>query len=56
MGVSDDYDFPNENIGFDTSSLVGGALMYFITEEQNRKCHMGVSMLLSCPISSAPQV
>ena len=32
-------DFPYENIGFDTPSLVGGVLMCFIGEEQNRKCH-----------------
>ena len=35
-------DYPYENIGFDTPSFEGGALVYFITKEQNRKCHIYV--------------
>ena len=34
---SDVCDFPCENIGFDTPSLEGGALMCFITKEQHGK-------------------
>ena len=31
-------DYPYENIGFDTPWVEGGALVYFITKEQNRNC------------------
>lgn len=34
---SDYGDFPSENKRFDTTSLVGGVLMCFMTKEQNRK-------------------
>ena len=39
--VFSDYGgFPYEKIGFDTPSRLGGVLMCFITQEQNRNCYM----------------
>ena len=40
MVFDDYYDFPYENIGFDTPYDEGGVLMCFIIKEQNRNCHM----------------
>ena len=40
MVLGDDYDFPYENIGFDTPCDEGGVLMCFTIKEQSRNCHM----------------
>ena len=44
MDLSDDCDFPNENIRYFTPYFEGGALVYFVTREQNRNCHMYADM------------
>ena len=42
MVLSDECDFPYKNIGVLHPALMGGVLMYFIMNEQNRKCHVYV--------------
>ena len=49
MVFSDYCEFPYENIGFDTPCLVGGVLMCFLTEEQNRKYHVDFDPHLQKP-------
>ena len=45
-GFSEFCDCPYENIGFDTPWVEGGALVYFITQEQNNKKTANVIWLI----------
>ena len=46
MVFDDYYDFPYENIGFDTPYDEGGVLMCSIAKEQNRNCQRCLDIML----------